>query len=57
MKIHEGRFHQIKRMFQKTGKTVKFLKRLSMGSLLLDDKLESGQWRFLTQEEIENLKK
>ena len=35
--IHEGRFHQVKRMFEEVGCTVTYLKRLSMGSLILGD--------------------
>ena len=49
--ICEGRFHQIKRMFEKVGKTVIYLKRLSMGSLELDPGLPKGSARLLTQEE------
>ena len=49
--ICEGRFHQIKRMFEKVGKTVVYLKRLSMGSLELDPTLPKGSARLLTQEE------
>lgn len=54
--IREGRFHQIKRMFEKRGKTVLFLKRLSMGPLRLDENLKSGEYRPLTQEELAALK-
>ena len=53
--IHEGRFHQVKRMFLAVGKEVTFLKRLSMGSLVLDADLEPGEYRELTKEEIEKL--
>ncbi len=54
--ITEGKFHQVKRMFAALGKTVIALKRVEMGSLKLDDSLEPGEWRFLTEEEIEGLK-
>ncbi|MCI8465660.1 MAG: rRNA pseudouridine synthase [Lachnospiraceae bacterium] len=54
--IHEGKFHQVKRMFQVIGKPVLFLKRLSMGSLTLDDSLAPGAFRPLTEEEIVALK-
>ena len=54
--ITEGKFHQIKRMFQSVGKKVSYLKRLSMGSLHLDEKLTPGAWRELTLEEITKLK-
>ena len=53
--IHEGRFHQIKRMFKAFDANVTFLKRLSMGSLVLDENLEPGQFRPLTDDEVKNL--
>lgn len=53
--ITEGRYHQIKRMFEAFGLNVIYLKRLSMGSLTLDPKLEEGQWRYLTDEELKRL--
>ena len=49
--LHQGVHHQIKRMFEKVGKTVVYLKRLSMGSLELDPALPKGSARLLTQEE------
>ena len=55
--IHEGRFHQVKRMLEAVGNEVLFLKRLSMGSLILDEALAPGEYRLLTQEEISDLKK
>lgn len=55
--ITEGKFHQVKRMFQAVGLTVVCLKRMSMGSLLLDDKLAEGEIRELTPEEISGLLK
>ncbi|MDO4468960.1 MAG: pseudouridine synthase [Bacillota bacterium] len=54
--IREGKFHQIKRMFHAVGNEVVFLKRLSMGSLVLDEALLSGEYRLLTPQEIERLK-
>jgi len=54
--IREGKFHQIKRMFQAVGKQVVYLKRLSMGSLMLDEDLKPGEWRKLTEQEIEGLR-
>ena len=54
--ITEGKYHQVKRMFQAIGLTVTFLKRISMGSLILDKNLKSGGYRKLTEEEISNLK-
>ena len=53
--IHEGKFHQIKRMFQHQGKTVQTLKRLSIGPLLLDEMLAPGDWRPLTGAEIREI--
>ena len=54
--IHEGRFHQVKRMFEAVGCTVTYLKRLSMGSLTLGD-LPKGEYRKLTEDEIIELQK
>ena len=54
--IQEGKFHQIKRMFEAVGKKVIYLKRLSMGSLILDPTLSPGEWRRLTDDEIKALK-
>lgn len=53
--LHEGKFHQIKRMFAHQGKTVLTLKRLSIGTLTLDESLAPGQWRTLHPEEIQQL--
>lgn len=53
--ITEGKFHQVKRMFQAVGKRVVYLKRISMGPLVLDESLELGEYRELTEEEIEGL--
>lgn len=50
--ITEGKFHQVKRMFQAVGKKVVYLQRISMGPLKLDDSLELGEYRGLTEEEI-----
>ena len=55
--IREGKFHQVKRMLQAVENEVVYLKRLSMGSLVLDDKLGLGEFRCLTNQEIEDLKK
>jgi 16S rRNA pseudouridine516 synthase len=54
--ITEGKFHQVKRMFEAVGKRVVYLKRISMGPLLLDETLELGEYRELTDEEVEMLK-
>lgn len=53
--ITEGKFHQVKRMFLAVGKKVQYLKRLTIGPLTLDPTLELGQYRELTEEEIEML--
>ena len=54
--IHEGKFHQVKRMFEAVGTEVTYLKRLSMGPLSLDENLLPGEYRRLTDEEINMLK-
>lgn len=54
--IQEGKFHQVKRMFEAVGKKVIYLKRLSMGPLVLDEKLDVGEARLLTEKEIQLLK-
>mgnify|MGYP004596025397 CR=1 FL=1 len=53
--IREGKFHQIKRMFEKVGSEVLYLKRISFGSLTLDETLAPGTFRPLTEEEIRQL--
>lgn len=53
--IQEGKFHQVKRMFQEVGKEVIYLKRLRMGTLVLDENLSIGEYRPLTKEELEKL--
>lgn len=54
--IKEGKFHQVKRMFKSLSMEVVYLKRISMGSLKLDESLKLGQYRELTEEEIQLLK-
>lgn len=53
--IHEGKFHQVKRMFAAVEREVLTLHRETFGSLRLDDALPCGQWRELTQEEVSAL--
>lgn len=53
--IHEGKFHQVKRMFAAVEREVLTLHRETFGSLRLDDDLPCGSWRELTQEEISAL--
>ena len=55
--ICEGKFHQVKRMFQAVGKEVLYLKRISMGGLVLDESLALGEYRPLTEKELLELKK
>lgn len=52
VEIYEGKFHQVKRMFEAVDKKVIYLKRLSMGSLKLDENLKTGEYRPLTEKEI-----
>ncbi|MDQ0161005.1 pseudouridine synthase [Aeribacillus alveayuensis] len=54
--ITEGKFHQVKRMFEAVGKKVSYLKRVEMGALQLDEDLLTGEYRELTEEEIQQLK-
>lgn len=54
--IHEGKFHQIKRMFAAVGSEVLYLKRIAMGTLRLDPSLHPGEYRRLTEDEIALLK-
>ena len=53
--VHEGKFHQIKRMFTAVGREVTKLHRETFGSLTLDPNLPEGQWRELTDEELASL--
>lgn len=53
--IQEGKYHQVKRMFQAVGKEVVYLRRESMGTLRLDKNLRPGEYRALTKEELENV--
>lgn len=53
--IQEGKFHQVKRMFEVLGCRVTYLKRTAMGPLTLDETLAPGQYRPLTREELEKL--
>ncbi|MGX7329790.1 pseudouridine synthase [Enterococcus bulliens] len=53
--LHEGKFHQVKRMVQAVGKEVTYLKRIRMGQLVLPSDLALGEYRELTTEELELL--
>lgn len=54
--IYEGKFHQVKKMFLSIGKEVTYLKRISMKNLVLDENLALGEYRRLTDEELDRLK-
>lgn len=54
--LQEGKFHQVKRMLAARGKPVTYLKRLSMGPLRLDETLQIGEFRHLTEEEVNILR-
>lgn len=56
LEIYEGKFHQVKRMFEAVGMKVVYLKRISMGGILLDNSLRTGESRRLTEEEVSRLK-
>lgn len=56
IQISEGKFHQVKRMCERVGKTVTYLKRVSIGRLELDTTLDLGEIRELTEEELSLLK-
>ncbi|QFP79218.1 pseudouridine synthase [Latilactobacillus graminis] len=56
VEIHEGKFHQVKRMFHAVGKEVLTLERIKMGPLELPDDLKRGQYRALTETEVTLLK-
>ncbi|MBB6634018.1 pseudouridine synthase [Cohnella thailandensis] len=54
--IREGKYHQVKRMFEAVGKKVLYLRRVAMGPLPLDEGLAVGEWRELTEEEVTALR-
>ena len=51
----EGKYHQIKRMLEALGNKITYLERISFGPLALDESLDRGEWRYLTEEEIASL--
>lgn len=53
--IYEGKYHQVKRMFVAVGNKIAFLKRISMGQLKLDETLEPGEYKFLTDDDLDKL--
>ena len=54
--IYEGKYHQVKRMFIAVGNKIAFLKRISMGRLELDSTLQPGEYKLLSEEDLEKLK-
>ena len=54
--LHEGKFHQVKRMVKFCGKEVTYLKRIRMGGLTLPQDLAKGKYRLLTEDELRGLK-
>ena len=55
--VSEGRYHQIKRMFEAINNRITSLERITFGPLVLDPSLSRGEWRFLTSDEIKELQK
>ena len=55
LRISEGKFHQIKRMFISLGNEVVFLSRVAMGDLLLDSSLSEGEYRYIDHIELEKI--
>jgi len=53
--ITEGKYHQVKRMFETLGRSVLYLKRLSIGKVFLDECLEPGEYREMTGDEVINI--
>ena len=54
--LTEGKYHQIKRMFERAGSSVTYLRRVSFGGIPLDESLAEGEWRYLTAEEEATLR-
>jgi 16S rRNA pseudouridine516 synthase len=50
--LHEGRYHQVRRMFAAAGNHVTTLQRISIGGLRLPPELAEGEWRILTEDEL-----
>lgn len=55
--VQEGKYHQVKRMFEAVDKEVVYLRRVSFGGINLDEELSEGEYRELTSEELETLRK
>lgn len=54
--LNEGKYHQIKRMLGALNNKIIYLERITFGPLVLDETLARGEWRFLTEKEIDDLK-
>ncbi|WP_446897690.1 pseudouridine synthase [Clostridium sp. LBM24168] len=54
--VQEGKFHQVKRMFESLGKNVVYLKRIKFGPIQLDNSLKEGSYRELSKFELESVK-
>ncbi len=54
--LTEGKYHQIKRMFEAVGNKIETLERVTFGPLSLDPNLERGEWRYLTEDEVSLLR-
>lgn len=57
IKVSEGKFHQVKRMCERVGKKVVFLKRIAIGEVELDKSLALGEYRELSEEELKKLRR
>ncbi len=53
--VKEGKYHQVRRMFASLGTEVAFLKRVSIGSLNLDESLDAGESRYITEDELKKI--
>lgn len=53
--LHEGKYHQVKRMLASRGKPVTYLKRIKFGPLALDESLPKGSWRPLSDKELKGI--
>ena len=54
--VTEGKYHEVKRMIQALGSEVTYLKRIRMKNLTLDETLKPGEYRYLTEEELDDLR-
>ncbi|MGL5245880.1 MAG: 16S rRNA pseudouridine(516) synthase, partial [Sarcina sp.] len=55
--VQEGKYHQVKRMFEARGKKVEYLRRIKFGTIPLDESLEEGEYRELSEDELASLYK